>query len=77
MSKENENLNKAENSEFNISDVISCFISEKQKKEEEDYIAWDSLINDPMITGSRGDDGCVLPIVLLIIAVGFTVYYLF
>ena len=48
-----------------------------EKLKKEDYVAWDSLINDPMITGSGGDDGCVLPIVLLIIAVGFIAYYLF
>tara|TARA_R110000850_G_scaffold34024_4_gene92281 strand:- start:1028 stop:1204 length:177 start_codon:yes stop_codon:yes gene_type:complete len=46
-----------------------------KKLKEEDYIAWDSLVNDPMITGSGGDDGCILPILLLIVIVGFTAYY--
>jgi hypothetical protein len=48
-----------------------------KKLKEEDYIAWDSLVNDPMITGGAGDEGCVLPIVLLIIIVSFGTYYLF
>ena len=38
-----------------------------EKLKEEDYIAWDSLVNDPMIVGSGGDDGCILPIVAIII----------
>lgn len=38
-----------------------------EKLKEEDYIAWDSLVNDPMIVGSSGDDGCILPIVSIII----------
>lgn len=38
-----------------------------KKLKEEDYIAWDSLVNDPIITGNGGDDGCILPIVLLLL----------
>lgn len=47
------------------------------KLKEKDYMAWDSLVNDPMITGSRGNDGCVLPIVLLIVIAGFITHYFF
>jgi len=38
-----------------------------KKLKEEDYIAWDSLVNDPMIVGNRGYDGCVLYIAAIII----------
>jgi hypothetical protein len=40
-----------------------------KKLKKEDYIAWDSLVNDPMITGVQTSDGCVLPIVAIIIFV--------
>ena len=40
-----------------------------KKLKEEDYIAWDSLVNDPMITGGQTSDGCILPIVAIIIFV--------
>jgi hypothetical protein len=47
-----------------------------EKLKEEDYIAWDSLVNDPMIVGS-GDDGCILPIVAIIILaiICFSVFF--
>jgi hypothetical protein len=52
-----------------------------KKLKEEDYIAWDSLVNDPIITGNGGDDGCILPIVLLLLTVitifFFTAHYFF
>ncbi len=38
-----------------------------KKLKEEDYIDYDSLVNDPMIKGSAENDGCILPIIMLII----------
>lgn len=46
-----------------------------EKLKEEDYIAWDSLVNDPMITGGNSDYGFLLPIILMIIIVGFIFYF--
>lgn len=39
------------------------------KLKEEDYIDWDNLINDPLVTGGGPDDGlfgCMMFIILLI-----------
>ena len=41
-----------------------------EKLKKEDYIAWDSLVNDPMITGVDDGIGCILPIVAIIIIIG-------
>lgn len=41
---------------------------------DDDYIAWDSLVNDPMVKGQSDGNGCVLPIVILIIVIGLAIW---
>jgi hypothetical protein len=40
---------------------------------EQDYIAWDSLVNDPMITGEDTSGGLILPAVVLIVVIGIII----
>ena len=40
-----------------------------EKLKEEDYIAWDSLVNDPYMVGSGGDDVFDFIMLLILIAV--------
>lgn len=40
----------------------------KQLKEE-DYIAWDELVNDPMVVGSSSGTGCLPSFVLFFILI--------
>lgn len=44
------------------------------KLKEEDYIAWDDLVNDPMMCGSDSGKGLILPVIVLIIVIGMIVY---
>lgn len=44
-----------------------------EKLKEEDYIAWDSLVNDPMVTGSDSGTGLILPVVVMIILIGLII----
>lgn len=37
-----------------------------EKLKKEDYIAWDSLVNDPMVVGNDNDDGCFLLIAVIV-----------
>jgi hypothetical protein len=47
------------------------------KLKEKDYLAWDDLVNDPMMVGSdSGDDFFILPIILLIVIAGIIVMFL-
>ena len=49
-----------------------------EKLKEEDYIGYDSLVNDPMITGSGWcSGGYILPVVLLIILASFVSLFAF
>jgi hypothetical protein len=41
---------------------------------EEDYIAWDSIVNDPMVTGSGSEGDFILPIIFLIIFAAIILY---
>ena len=34
---------------------------------EEDYIAWDSLVNDPMVVGSDSGTGFILSVVVILV----------
>lgn len=47
-----------------------------KKLKEEDYIAWDSLVNDPMITGIEDDSGCISIMIILIIAIVLIIFFL-
>lgn len=38
-----------------------------EKLKEEDYIAWDSLVNDPMVVGSDSGTGLILPVIVVIV----------
>lgn len=40
------------------------------KLKEDDYIAWDSLVNDPNIKGQGDGEGCLLPVIVVILIVG-------
>ncbi len=41
-----------------------------EKLKEEDYIAWDNLVNDPLVVGSNSGTGLILPVILMIILIG-------
>ncbi|MCH4824280.1 hypothetical protein ML462_13980 [Gramella lutea] len=43
------------------------------KLKDEDYIAWDSLVNDPMIVGSDSGTGIILPVIVMIILIGLII----
>jgi hypothetical protein len=40
------------------------------KLKEEDYMAWDDLVNDPMVVGQNTGGDFILPIVVLIVVIG-------
>lgn len=39
------------------------------KLKKEDYIAWDDLVNDPMVMGRNSGAGFILPIMVVIIVI--------
>lgn len=40
------------------------------KLREEDYIAWDNLVNDPRFTGPpTGGEGCVVTILMILVVI--------
>jgi hypothetical protein len=41
------------------------------KLKEDDYIAWDDLINDPMVVGQDTGSGFMLVVVVLMVIIGF------
>lgn len=53
-------------------------MSEKEyleKLKEEDYIAWDQLVNDPMVTGTSSGSSTTLFLTIIVI-VGVIIYIL-
>jgi hypothetical protein len=38
-----------------------------ERLKEDDYIAWDHLVNDPMVVGQSTDVNSILPIVLILV----------
>ena len=45
----------------------------KERLKEEDYLAWDALENDPMITGNDSDSSWILPIVVVLILISLSI----
>ncbi|MFB9055041.1 hypothetical protein ACFFVB_18315 [Formosa undariae] len=43
------------------------------KLKEEDYMAWDDLVNDPMIVGQDTAGDFILPTIVLIVIIGIVV----
>lgn len=40
------------------------------KLKEEDYIAWDNLVNDPVLVGPpTGGEGCVVTILMILVVI--------
>jgi hypothetical protein len=40
---------------------------------EEDYMAWDDLVNDPMVVGQDTGGDFIFPVVVLIVVIGIVV----
>jgi hypothetical protein len=44
-----------------------------EKLKKEDYLAWDHLVNDPMIVGTDNSISLIIPCILVIILLGVLV----
>lgn len=44
-----------------------------EKLKKEDYIAWHSIVNDPMVVGTGSSGDLILPTIILIAVIGFLI----